>query len=59
MSDISKCTNIECSKRLLCKRVYIQAHEFRQSYTHFVPKKDNGIEFECEFIIIKSTSLTK
>ena len=51
MSDITKCTNADCPKRIFCKRVSDQPSEYRQSYCWFHPKDNNEVDFKCDFFI--------
>ena len=44
-TDISKCSNNECTKKDTCYRVQLKADEYRQSYSCFEQKADGSCEY--------------
>jgi len=48
MSDITKCTNTDCLKKMFCKRVSAPSNEYQQSFCWF---RANEVNFKCDFFI--------
>ena len=48
-SDITKCTNDECSRRELCFRWTCPSDSIYQSSARFEPTQDFCTEFHCEY----------
>lgn len=49
MSDITMCTNTECIKRNVCKRVLVVPNKLRQSYSKFKPINNSQEKFKCDY----------
>lgn len=51
MSDITKCTNLDCVMKIFCKRYTCEPNKFRQPYNKFKPKINESIIFKCDYFI--------